>query len=73
MVQSTLLESLLALIKDDKNILINLYNENDLLLITFNLAGYASLKDELLAREVKTLYLNSKTAGVDITLNVPAN
>lgn len=73
MVQPTLLESLLALVKNDKDILINLYDENDLLLITFNLAGYASLKDELLSREVKTLYLSSKTAGIDITLNAPTN
>lgn len=47
--------SLFNAIKSDKIITINLYNENDLLLITFGLPGYDALDDYLLERKVDTL------------------
>ena len=68
----TLLESLLSLVKNEDLIIVNLYDENDLLLITFHLPGYQCLKDELLSREVNKLIIQSKS-DVDITLNAPSD
>lgn len=46
------LEGLLKVIHSEKDIKVNLYDENDLLLITFLLAGYDCLDDFLEDDEV---------------------
>ena len=46
------LKGLLSVIKSEKAITINLFDENDLLLITFELKGYESLDDFLEDDEV---------------------
>lgn len=46
------LEGLLSVIKSEKNIIVNLFDQDDLLLITFNLPGYKSLDDFLEDDEV---------------------
>lgn len=46
------LKGLLSTIKSDKPITINLFNQEDLLLITFELAGYPALEDVIEADEV---------------------
>ena len=46
------LEGLLSVIKSEKNIVVNLFDQDDLLLITFNLPGYKSLDDFLEDDEV---------------------
>ena len=46
------LKGLLSVIKSEKQITINLFDENDLLLITFELKGYESLDDFLEDDEV---------------------
>lgn len=51
------LESLLKALRTEKKIYINLYNNANLLLISFNLPGYESVSPTLLAEEVKTLEL----------------
>lgn len=55
------LEGLLSTIKSDKIITINLFDENDLLLISFGLPGYKALDDflcddEVLEIKIKSLY-----------------
>ena len=51
------LESLLAALRSEKKIYVDLYNNNNLLLISFNLPGYESVDATILAREVKSLEL----------------
>ena len=46
------LKGLLSTIKSEKPITINLFNQEDLLLITFELAGYSALDDFLEDDEV---------------------
>jgi hypothetical protein len=46
------LEGLLSVIKSEKDIVINLFDQDDILLITFNLPGYKSLDDFLEDDEV---------------------
>ena len=46
------LKGLLSTIKTEKPITINLFDQNDLLLITFELAGYPALEDDLESSEV---------------------
>ena len=47
-----ILEGFLSVITTEKPITINLYNENDLLLISFELAGFNALDDFLMDDEV---------------------
>ena len=61
------LEGLLKVIKSDKTITVNLYNESDLLLITFGLPGYDCLDDFLLDDEVTKLeIINLLTLNITI-------
>lgn len=55
------LQGLLTTIESEKVITVNLYNEKDLLLITFGLPGYDSLDDELLTREVRKIKISAVT------------
>lgn len=55
------LEGLLSVIKSEKPVTVNLYNEEDLLLITFILDGYDALDnflndDEVTQIEIKNMY-----------------
>ena len=68
----TVLEALLSLIKNEDIILVSIYDENSLLLITFELPGYMQLKSELLAREVDSMVVKTKSA-VDITVKAAAD
>lgn len=61
------LKGLLSVIESVKPITVNLFDENDLLLITFVLPGYPYLEDELEDREVAKLKINNLT-NIDITL-----
>jgi len=61
------LSGLLSVIESQKVITVNLFDENNLLLITFNLPGYACLDDALEAREVASIKINNVT-NIDITL-----
>jgi len=61
------LESLLAAFRSDKKIMVDLYSNNNLLLISFNLPGFESVSAELLAQEVKTVELPAVNS-VKITL-----
>lgn len=66
------LEGLLSIIKSEKIITVNLFDENDLLLITFHLPGYEHIEEDLLLREVAELKIvslntiNIKLAAVNI-------
>ena len=67
------LEGLLKVIKSDKDIMVNLFSEEGLLLITFILKGYEALDDFLMDDEV--LEISFPTAGklnikIDTTKNV---
>ena len=68
----TVLEALLSLIKNEDIVLVSIYDENNLLLITFELPGYMQLKSELLAREVDSMVIKAKSA-VDITVKAAAD
>ena len=61
------LKGLLSVIESVKPITVNLFDENDLLLITFVLPGYPCLEDELEDREVAKLKINNLT-NIDVTL-----
>jgi len=52
-----ILESLLAALRSEKKIFVDLYSNNNLLLISFNLPGYEAVSAELLAKEVKSVEL----------------
>ena len=49
-------------------ITVKLYDENDLLLISFNLQGYHCLDDELENRTIKSWTINSLTS-ISVVLN----
>jgi len=66
------LEGLLKVIKSDKDITVNLYDENNLLLITFILNGYNCLDDFLMDDEVLSLKLASLNK-IDITIDTSKN
>ena len=66
------LEGLLGVISSTKKITINLYNENDLLLITFILDGYKHLDDFLCDDEVIKIELPSMTT-MNITIDTSRN
>ena len=55
------LQGLLTTIESDKTITVNLYNDTDLLLITFGLPGYDSLDDELLELPVRKIRIANAT------------
>lgn len=61
------LAGLLSVIESTKPITVNLFDENNLLLITFVLDGYSYLDDALEDREVAKLKINSLT-NIDIIL-----
>ena len=62
-----ILESLLAALRSEKKIFVDLYSNENLLLISFNLPGYESVSAELLAKEVKSVELPAINS-VKITL-----
>jgi hypothetical protein len=66
------LEGLLKVIVSGKVMTINLFNENDLLLISFGLPGYDCLDDFLLDDEVKKIELVNVT-NVNITIDTSNN
>lgn len=51
------LENLLEALRSEKKIFIDLYDNANLLLISFNLPGYESVSPVLLATEVKSIDL----------------
>ena len=57
-----LLKDFLAASVSTKTITVNLYDEKQLLLITFNLPGYSCLDDELEEREIKSWTINNLTS-----------
>ena len=61
------LSGLLSVIESQKVITVNLFDENNLLLITFNLPGYACLENSLEDREVASVKINNVT-NIDVTL-----
>lgn len=56
-----ILRDFLAASVSTKTITVNLYDEKQLLLITFNLPGYSHLDDTLEEREIKSWTINSLT------------
>lgn len=66
------LEGLLKVIVSGKVMTVNLFNENDLLLISFGLPGYDCLDDFLLDDEVKKIELVNVT-NVNITIDTSNN
>jgi len=64
------LSGLLSVIESTKPITVNLFSEENLLLITFVLPGYPCLEDELEERTVAKVKINSLT-NIDITLAEP--
>lgn len=66
------LEGLLKVIQSDKIITVNLYDENDLLLITFGLPGYMALDDFLCDDEVTKVIIKSLTS-MDIYIDTSKN
>lgn len=66
------LEGLLSVIKTDKSITVNLYNELDLLLITFILNGYEALDDFLMDDEVLELKF-PKANTIDVYIDTSKN
>ena len=66
------LEGLLSVIESTKPITINLYNEENLLLITFVMSGYDCLDDFLCddeVKKVKIVNLNTLDVTIDTSLN----
>lgn len=61
------LTELLSVIESQKVITVNLYDAEELLLITFSLPGYLHLDDELEATEVDKIKINSIT-NIDVYL-----
>lgn len=61
------LAGLLSVIESEKTITVNLFDENDLLLITFSLPGYPCLEDALEERIVAKVKIKSLTT-IDVTL-----
>lgn len=61
------LAGLLSVIESQKVVTVNLFDSNDLLLITFSLPGYTHLDDELEDTEVEKVRINSLT-NIDVVL-----
>lgn len=55
------LSELLSVIKSKKSITINLYDENDLLLISFGHLGYIHLDDDLENRKIQEIEIVNLT------------
>lgn len=66
------LEGLLKVIESTKPITINLFDENDLLLITFELAGYKALDDFLEDDEVTKIVIKN-LYNIDVTIDTSLN
>lgn len=66
------LKGLLSVIESTKPITINLFDENDLLLITFELKGYQCLDDFLEDDEVKTIRIKNLNM-IDIVIDTSKN
>lgn len=66
------LQGLLTTIESDKEITVNLFDENNLLLITFGLPGWESLDDVLCADEVTKIKINNLT-NISITIDTSNN
>lgn len=66
------LEGFLSVVKSDKTLTINLYDENDLLLITFGHPGYSALDDFLCDDEVLEISF-PKTATINIKIDTSKN
>ena len=62
------LGGLLSTISSTKNITINLFNQSNLLIITFVLAGYKALEDDLEASQVTKIEILTPTS-LNITIN----
>lgn len=66
------LKGLLQVIDSPKPVVVNLLDENDLLIIKFELPGYAALEDELEAAEVTLVKINN-LYNLDIKINTNSN
>lgn len=66
------LEGLLQTIYTTKPMTINLYDEKNLLLISFNLAGYNALDDYLMSDTVTRIEINN-TNSINITIDTSTN
>lgn len=66
------LEGFLSVVKSDKTLTINLYDENDLLLITFGHPGYSALDDFLCDDEVLEISF-PKNATINIKIDTSKN
>ena len=66
------LKGLLSVIESTKPITINLYDENDLLIITFGLPGYSALEDTLEADEVTKIVIRNLYT-LDVYINTANN
>lgn len=66
------LKGLLQVIDSPKPITVNLLDENDLLIIKFELSGYAALEDQLEADEVILVKINN-LYNLDIKINTGNN
>ena len=66
------LSGLLSVINSTKPITINLFDENELLLITFNHPGYQSLDDNLEESEITKIVFKS-LYNVDVYINTAVN
>jgi len=69
---SITLGGLLKVIDSEKPITINLYDENDLLLITFKHPGYECLDDFLCADEITKIVIKNLYT-IDITIDTSKN
>lgn len=66
------LKGLLSVIKSDKDITINLFDENDLLIITFLMNGYPALEDVLEADEIIKIEF-PKVNTINVTIDTSKN
>ena len=66
------LEGLLKVIVSERTVTINLFDENDLLIISFGLPGYDALDDFLLDDEVTKIKLNN-LFNWDVTIDTSKN
>jgi len=67
-----ILKGLLSVIESSKTIMVNLYNEQDLLLISFGLEGWEALDDFLCDDTVTKIKINNLTS-IDITIDTSNN
>ena len=66
------LEGFLSVIKSTKPIMVNLFNENELLLISFELAGYNALDDFLMDDEVTGIEFKTPNI-INVSINTSKN